>query len=261
MPANMIALPALVGRISDFARRLRRETRAVAMIETAFTIPTLLFTSFAGLEIANLMITHTKVSALALAAADNASRIAAGSNLAQPQVREVDVNDVFTGSQLQSGSLDLKAHGRIILSSLETNIQGGQWIHWQRCYGDRPYGSSYGKEGQGLTGTTFAGMGATGKEVRASPGAPVMFVEVFYDYAPFMFASWIGSKGIRYTAAFNVRDARDTSQIYNPAPAALRNTCGTYNSPYVDDGNNGHGNNENQYDPSNPGNGGGGGGS
>jgi hypothetical protein len=213
-------------RVRNHLRRLRRDTIAVAMIETAFTMPIMIFTGFAGLEVANLMITHTRVSGIALTAADNASRIASGTSvLALPQVRESDVNDVFIGSQLQSGSLNMLVNGRIILSSLETNATGGQWIHWQRCYGQKPYPSSYGLQGAGAIGTGFPGMGDAGREARAIPGTPVMFVEVFYDYQPFMFSSWIGNKRIHYTAAFSVRDSRDTTNVFNPAPAAVVRTC------------------------------------
>lgn len=228
----------LAARLTQASRRLRGEVSAVAMIEAALTLPTLLFTGFAGLEIANLMITHTRVSGIALSVADNASRIASGSNLAAPQVREVDVNDVFQGAQLQSGTLDILTNGRIVLSSLETNSSGGQWIHWQRCYGNRQYASSYGVQGAGATGTAFPGMGPAGQEVQAVSGGPVMFVEVYYDYIPFMFSSWIGTKRIRYTAAFSVRDPRDTSQIYNPSPAATVRTCAS-GAGYVSGGGNG----------------------
>ncbi len=221
----MPSLTSTMKRITGSLPRLRRDTRAVAMIEMGFALPALIFTSFAGLELANLMIVHTRVSAIALSVADNASRIAAGSTLSQPQVRETDVNDVFTGALAQSGALDVKTNGRIILSSLETNAQGGQWIHWQRCFGDRPYGSSFGTEGMGIIGTTFPGMGPAGREVKASPGAAVMFVEVEYDYQPFIFASWVGTQTLQYTAAFGVRDARDTTMIYNPAPVATPALC------------------------------------
>ena len=213
-------------RVRSQLRRLRGDTNALALLETAFTMPTLIFAGLAGLEVSNLMITHTRVSGIALTAADNASRIASGTSvLALPQVRESDVNDVFIGSQLQSGSLDLRTNGRIILSSLETNVLGGQWIHWQRCYGLKSYASSYGTQGTGLIGTSFPGMGESGKEVRAIPGTPVMFVEVFYDYQPFMFGSWIGNKRIHYTAAFSVRDSRDTTNVFNPAPVAVVSSC------------------------------------
>lgn len=243
-----------LARLRATVARLRTDVRAVAFVETAFTLPVLLTAGLGGLEIANLMITHTRISGVALAAADNASRIASGSNLALPQVREVDVNDVFTGANLQGGNLNIATNGRIVLSSLEVNPNGGQWIHWQRCFGAKPWGSRYGAEGTGATGTGFAGMGPSGREVKASTGNPVMFVEIFYEYQPFLFGSFVGSKRIEYQAAFTVRDARDTSNIFNPNPAATVRSCGGA-APPPDDGNNGGGNDAGGVDPSNPGNG------
>ena len=223
---TMIAHPSPAGRCRAALRAFRRDERALAYIEAAFTFPFLMIAGLGGLEIANLALANTRISSIALAAADNSSRISAGSNLALPQVREADVNDVFTGAQLQSGSLNLGTNGRIILSSLETNASGGQWIHWQRCYGAKTaYTSSYGTQGTGATGTAFTGMGPTGGKVQSALGSPVMFVEIFYDYKPLVFAPILGNRRIHYTAAFTVRDSRDTSQIYNPSPAATVRSC------------------------------------
>ncbi|NKB15963.1 MAG: hypothetical protein HC774_02085 [Sphingomonadales bacterium] len=154
---NAPAAPSPKGWLKPLLRRLRRETRAVAALEAALTMPTLIFAGLAGLEVANLMVTHTRVSGIALTAADNASRIAVGGSvLALPQVRELDVNDVFIGVQLQSGSLDFETNGRIIISSVERNGAGGQMIAWQRCFGDRPYESSFGEQGDGAVGAGAA---------------------------------------------------------------------------------------------------------
>src|SRR3546814_18229085 len=80
--------------------------------------------------------------------------------------------------------MDFKTHGRIILSSLERNADGGQQIHWQRCYGDLDVASSYGEAGDGEEGTDFPGMGPDGAEVTAAAGTAVRFVKVYYDYQP-----------------------------------------------------------------------------
>ncbi len=106
----------------------------------------------ARLEMAYLTLANTRISQIGLAAADNASRVAAGASLSLPQIRELDINEVFTGVEEQAEGLDFKKHGRVILSSLERNPEGGQWIHWQRCYGDLNATSSYGLEGTGKTG-------------------------------------------------------------------------------------------------------------
>lgn len=212
-------------RIGAFAARLARESKATVIIEMAFAVPFIVLVGFAGLEIANLTLVNTRISQIGLSAADNASRIAYGSNLSQPQVRELDINEVFTGVEEQADGLDFEANGRIILSSLERNDDGGQWIHWQRCHGDLDVDSTYGTEGTGETGTSFGGMGPSGREVTAASGTAVMFVEIVYDYQPLLFGSWLGERRISSTAAFNIRESRDLSQVYNPSPAASVASC------------------------------------
>lgn len=207
-------------------RELRTSISGVAMIEMAYTLPIMVLVGFGGLEIANLTLANTRMSQIAMAAADNAARIASGSNLATPQVREIDINEVFTGAQLQSGELNLQTNGRIILSSLQVNAQGGQWIAWQRCYGNRPNSaSSYGTQGMGATGTSLTGMGPAGKQVTAVAGSAVMFVEIVYTYQPIIYGQWLGTQTIRTTAAYTVREPRDLTQVYNPSPAATVSSC------------------------------------
>ena len=68
-------------------------------------------------------------------------------------------------------------------------------------------------------------MGDAGREVTAASGTAVMFVEIFYDYQPMVGAAWLGTPRIRATAACNIREGRDLSQVYNPAPAAAVSSC------------------------------------
>lgn len=198
---------------------------ATVMIEFAITLPFLLLLGLGGLEMVNLTLAHTRISQLALSAADNASRIASGSGLSLPRVREIDINEVFTGLEVQAEGMQFEQRGRIILSSLEQNDDKGQWIHWQRCFGSLPVSSSYGNEGQGANGKAFPGMGSTDRLVRAPEKTAVMFVEVVYDYEPLFYSSLVPNRRIRTTAAFNVREARDLVQIYNPSPAAPVRRC------------------------------------
>lgn len=205
--------------------RLARDSGAVVMIEVAFCVPILCMIGFGGIEYANLVLTQTRISQIGLSAADNAARIAFGSNLSLPRVRETDINEVFSGVFEQSRGLDFKANGRVILSSVERNADGGQWIHWQRCYGDLPVTSVYGPQGTGATGTGFAGVGAN-----AASGTAIMLVEVTYDYKSLLWGQWFQSKRIREISAFNIREGRDLqgqngTGVYNPAPAATPALC------------------------------------
>lgn len=217
-------------KIGATAASLRRESRAAVLIEMAFAIPFIAFVGCGGLEMANLVLTHTRINQVALNAADNAARIATGSSMSQPIIREIDINEVFTGVARQTEGMDFKENGRIILSSLERNDDDGQWIHWQRCYGDMDVASDYGEQGTGATGTDFAGMGPAGEEVTASDGTAVMFVEVVYQYRPLLYGKWLGPRTIRSTAAFNIREGRDLDGpddegVYNPAPAVAVSSC------------------------------------
>ena len=202
------------------SRRLARNVRGAVMLEMAFAIPFLVLVGFGGLEIANLTLAHTRVSQLGLNTADNAARIAAGSNLTQPQVREVDINEVFEGAERQAAGLNFENNGRIILSSLQRNDDGGQTIKWPRCYGNMEVASAYGVEGVGATGTDFKGMGPVGREVTAAAGTAIMFVEVTYEYQPLLFGAWLGPRTIRSTAAYNIREARDLSGVKSPGDRA-----------------------------------------
>ncbi len=224
---------AITLRVSRALRRFARDTGGVALVEFAFAAPIVLGIGTYAVELANYGITQMRVSQIALNLADNASRVGAASSLSIQQLREGDINDVLQAARYQGSKIGLTTTGRITLSSLEQNSSGGQWIHWQRCIGLRRgagYDSSYGAEGDGATGTGFAGMGETGAKVTAPPASGVMFVEINYDYQP-VFGNWVlGAKKIRYIASFIVRDNRDFNQVWNPAPAAVASACSQYTS-------------------------------
>lgn len=226
-------------RLRFLSRRLRADRSGVAMIEFALTLPLLVTAGFYGGETANLAMTNMRISQTALQIADNASRIGDTSTLQNRKIYEADINDVLVGGEIEAGDrADLYEHGRVIVSSLEV-VDGTldqQYIHWQRCNGKLKVDSKYGKEGTGLSGS-FDGMGPEGEEITASPGEAVIFVEVVYEYQPLITDSFFGAnKQIRAVAAFNVRDSRDLSQIYqrdsgSPEPIS---DCTKYEGSKID---------------------------
>ncbi|MXP28519.1 hypothetical protein GRI58_06750 [Porphyrobacter algicida] len=228
-------------------RRLWREKSGVALLEFAYTLPIIVGIGAYGIELSNYAIINLRISQVALSLADNASRVGTTSNLTSQQLREVDINDIFKGVQLQGNSINLTKFGRVTLSSLENVSQTYdsspvQRIHWQRCIGlvsDSTYGSSYGTTlpTDGITSTATnkgtavpAGMGEAGSKVNAPQDSGVMFVEINYQYQPLFGGMLISARKIHYTASFIVRDKRDFSQIYNPSPTANRATCDKYNA-------------------------------
>lgn len=213
--------------LRSLLRRIGISERGVAAVEFAIIMPILLTALLYGAEMAWYMMVHLRASQVALQVADNASRIGDTSTLTARKIYEGDINDVMLGAQLDGGNtLNLLANGRVIVSSLQVNSAGQQVIKWQRCKGAKNVTSSYGVQGDIKTG----GMGPTGQEVTAPADDAVIFVELVYDYKPLISGALIANKTIRSTAAFNVRDSRDLTQIYQTTPAATVASCSTFTS-------------------------------
>jgi len=204
---------------------LAHAREGVALIEFAYSLPIMITLGFGGLELINYTTAHLRVNQLAISLADNASRAKQEVVGGNPRFRELDANESIRAAYLQAGDLDLEANGRVILSSLEVNGDGGQWIHWQRCGGSKTYPSKYGPEGTGSAGTGFPGMGRGTRQVQAEENFAIMYAEVFYDYQPVVFGDLLPEATIYKTAAMYVRDDRDLSGIFNPDPQAPVNRC------------------------------------
>jgi hypothetical protein len=223
MPLNRL-LPNARRRLGTLASA----RDGVALIEFAYSLPIMVTLGLGGLELINYTTAHLRVNQIAISLADNASRAKQEVVGSDPRFRELDANESIRAAHLQGGNLDLKENGRVILSSLEVNDDGGQWIHWQRCGGEKFHLSRYGQQGTGKTGTSFDGMGSGPRLVQAEPNFAIMYAEVFYDYEPLIFRGLIPEQTLYKTAAMYVRDDRDLSKIFNPEPkvkVADRSTC------------------------------------
>lgn len=217
----------LTARLMKRLKSLPACRAAVSAVEFALLAPVITTMGLGGIELANMAIVYTRVSQVAIQVADNTSRAKQSTGSSGAMMREYDVNEAFSQVDLVYPGLRLFDNGRIILSSLEQNASGGQWIHWQRCKGSFTTGvSKYGTQGTGITGTSFAGMGPTGNVVTADPQTAIMFVEVYYQYQPIFFRiGGAASPTIYRASAMFVRDDRDLAQIYNPSPVATVNSC------------------------------------
>lgn len=207
-------------------RRLRGDTSGLALLEFAFILPIFVTLSLTGAELTNYITTKMRISQLALHLADDAARMGTGSPLQQKSITETDINDLFTGSQMQSGELDLKTNGRVILSDLEPmanpNTTGKFKIVWQRCMGLKTtHASTYGTAGQ----TNLTGIGPAGRQVTAQDDNATMFIEVFYTYKPLVGLGTLApTTTFTEIASMAVRDRRDLTQIYNSEKATI-STC------------------------------------
>ena len=213
-------------RIAGLSRRLRKDRFGIAMVEFALVMPFFLGAAMWGIELGNYQFQVMKIEQLSAHVADNASRVGDYSKLQNRKIYESDIDDLLVGANLQAGAqTDLFNHGRVILSSLEVNAAGKQYIHWQRCVGTKKVTSTYGKENDVLGN---AGIGPKGSEVPALPDDAVMFAEIQYDYQPLISDSFIGTPLISSVASFTVRSSRDLTQIYQGTPPSPKMTCNRY---------------------------------
>jgi len=227
-----IAKPARAKRFSNAVRKLRdlkRDNSAVALVEFAFAAPLVLGMGMMGTETAYFSITHMQISQIAMQVADNASRVGE-SALAAQVVTEADINGTLVGAEKLGERYGIFENGRIIISSLQQNGDGGQWIAWQRCRGAKNIQSAYGLEGTGASGTSFAGMGDASNPITASAGTAVIFVEVQYDYDPITPFEFFGDNTLSYTAAYNIRDIRDLSGLQQTNPVSPVAACNVYSA-------------------------------
>ncbi|WP_255573732.1 TadE/TadG family type IV pilus assembly protein [Erythrobacter sp. SCSIO 43205] len=208
-------------------RTLVRDNSAIALTEFAFAAPITLSMGMLGTETAYFAISHMQMSQIAMQVADNASRVG-DSALAAQVVTEKDINGVLVGAERLGEKYGIFENGRVIISSLQVNADGGQWIAWQRCRGAKVKNSKYGTEGTGADGTAFKGMGDPAKPVTASAGTAVIFVEVYYTYDHITPFELFGEKEFQYEAAFNIRDVRDLSGLQQTNPVSPVARCNQY---------------------------------
>lgn len=204
-------------------RAIGRDRRGVTVIEFALIVPLLLFAILGLLELANVALQRQRVSQAALLIADNAGRLGNMGMMGPEKITEAQINDALISAEVQQPQLELAARGRIILTSLEYNKDGGQWLHWQRCRGALVHASSWGEERDGEHGRSVAGMGPSSARITAEPDQPVMFVEIAYRMQPLIFPALVDDDPIVEIAAMPIRVERDTSSVI--AGDATKSSC------------------------------------
>jgi hypothetical protein len=213
-----LAIPGprnMPSRLSRLLKSLARDRSGISLVEFALSLPLVVTLGMFGMEIAFMATANMQVSQLALAVADNASRLGQTDNSAvTPTISEDSINAVMQGAKKQGESLNLEQNGRIILSSLEKDAgTGKQYIHWQRCFGALDRDSSYGNDTtlNGLNGPNITGLGKPGRQVTARDGQAVMYAEIYYTYQPLFGDMFIGDVTFKQEAGFVVRDDRNLS--------------------------------------------------
>lgn len=218
----MTKLP-LRKRLAQFGARLRDDKSAVALIEFAYTLPVMVAVFGGGTELANIALTHSRLSQIATMTADNAARVSV-------RIDETDIKELFEGSRQAGSSIGVTTHGRLIISSIEdrpetTGDTNDQKIVWQRCKGIKSVTSEYGAEGANLADPIATGT----RSIQAMPNNPIIAVELNYTYQPIFSMFSFGVSTIRYKSAFTVRDRSNNAMQNGTNMAANQKaTCNYY---------------------------------
>lgn len=194
-------------------RRLLDRQDGVSTVEFALVVPLFMILGMYGAEIAWLNAASMEASQVALALADNASRLGQTDNSGvTPTITSNDVQSVLTGALEEGSDIGLAENGRVILSSLEVHpVTGKQYIHWQKCMGQGKQASAHGKPD--TTGSALSaiasGISLGGKKVTSSSNSAVMVAEVWYEYNGLFGTMFVQPITIHEQAAIIVRDDRN----------------------------------------------------
>lgn len=202
-----------MNRATGLLHALLVQRDAVSTTEFALVVPLFMILGMYGAEIAWLNAASMEASQVALALADNASRLGQTDNSGiTPTITTSDVQSVLTGALEEGENIALAENGRVILSSLEVHpVTGRQYIHWQQCLGSGRHNSAYGRPD--LTGTAFAqiasGISLGGKTISSPNRSAVMVAEVWYEYHGLFGTMFVKPITIHEQAAVIARDDRN----------------------------------------------------
>ncbi|WP_225207712.1 TadE/TadG family type IV pilus assembly protein [Novosphingobium huizhouense] len=199
--------------LARLAIGLGRDRSGAALIEFAIALPVLISFGMFATEVANITMVDMQLSEIALAVADNASRLGQADNSSvTPTIAETDVDSVMKGASEAGKSITLSTNGRVILSSLEKDTTTGkQFIRWQRCSGSLVATSAFGNDttANGLNGPAIAGVNMGQATLTADTGSAVMVAEVYYRYTGLFGSFFFAPFTMRQQAAFLIRDQRN----------------------------------------------------
>lgn len=212
-----------MSRLLTFVRNVLRDRRGVSVTEFALVLPVFVTLGMYGAEIAWMNSAAMEASQVAIALADNASRLGQTDNSGvTPTITGADVSSVLAGATKEGETIGLAENGRVILSSLEAHpVTGKQYVHWQQCTGNAKKNSNFGKPDQtGSPNSKVASGLSMGKsKVTAPPGSAVMVAEVWYDYKGLFGTMFVQPFTMHEQAAVIVRDNRNTGPGLSNAQA------------------------------------------
>lgn len=174
--------------IASLLRRFRRDSRGIAMIEFAFALPILITMTFGTVELSRYVLLHQKLDRIAMSIADLTAQ--------SEELAETDVANIFAAISHIGQPFDVTDSGLVILTSVSRS--GNEIaVDWQRfSNGAVVETSRIGQPGQAAT---------LPDGLLLLDGDNVIVAEVFYDFAPMLTGSLLGTQQLYHSAFFRPR--------------------------------------------------------
>ena len=178
---------AMLAALSKLLYRFRRNVRGTISIELAFAVPVLTGLLMSGVEVTRYVLINQKLERTAATMGDLISRM--------PEITEGDIQSFFGASDQVMTPYDVRADGRVIISSIARD-GGAPEIIWQRTYGLVSVASRFGDTGD-------PAVLPAGFDVR--DGENVITAEIFFDFAPIMATAVLDPQQLYSNAVFRPR--------------------------------------------------------
>jgi Flp pilus assembly protein TadG len=225
--------------IVPFASILRRAIRwhparfalaqgGLAMVEFALALPMLLGLTLGGLEISNFIIASNTIQRLATSSADMLSQAGVG----DITTSESQVYDMFYALDVAAKPLDLRNHGRVILTVIKGVQQSGGTVRNE--FADAVYSQQF--DGGYTAAKALLGCRAKGEqlaEYRSLPANEIMVhAQVSYEYQPLLpgtelLSYFAAPPVITRTAVFRMR--KNVFQLTNDGAHPAKSNCTSKN--------------------------------
>jgi len=177
--------------------RLRREERGMVLVETAFALSVLSFTTLAGVEIGRFVLLTQKLDRAAASVADMAAQ---GSTISVG-----DLNNLFSAAGEIVKPFALSGDGTVIVSSVSKNGTNPAKLDWQRSGGGSlSVGSAIGVAG---------GVASLPGDLIVRAGEEIIVAEVYYNFTPWLAPDVAPAAQLYHRAFFRPRQGPLTTLL------------------------------------------------
>ena len=163
-------------------RQLARDTRAVAMIEFAYTLPIFVGFGLVGIECTNLVLAYQKTERIASTLADQVA-----GNMIPPN--EAQIGDMFEAANQIAAPFEFSGEGNAIITAvlgaydvLDDEVQNK--IAWQRCSVKDSFKSLIGGEWTGSQNIADGPRVELPNDIELEQNEMVIVTEVYLPYRP-----------------------------------------------------------------------------